>query len=399
MPEPRWRRGHTVAAVGALVALAAGVAIQLRPPTEEPYDGSVKMIDLYDARKPWRLGAKLGLLSECAEACLAGTDPTDVEMLKSSTSGTFDIVDVCVVRCSNGLKSKGEISYVNRSNVSDLPPEGLVEYAQCAARCQQNSTFDANATDEEVQAALTRCGVVHLRGALEPQLLQVVRSAWAELRTGGSFSGFKPEDLLDGSHVRAKRDEVWLPFVEPFNNPGLLSISRVSSLLSEYLGAKPLLDHVTVISAAPGRVQEQVLHGDVIRGRSHIEVHVPLEPVSQEMGPTRFCPCTQNLLHHDTAAGRTVYRHFGLQRHCSIWKNLFYDFLPVLGDVTVYDSSVFHAGLANTATTERPVLCLAYVASKELLSERNYTSGILQSKSAEARELAMREVRKFRGEN
>ena len=58
---------------------------------------------------------------------------------------------------------------------------------------------------------------------------------------------------------------------------------------------------------------------------------------------------------------------------CERFPNTHYDATSRLGEVKLYDSAMFHRGLANTGTVDRPILVLAFAASAKEATQRNYT--------------------------
>mmetsp|Transcript_52503 Transcript_52503/g.163015 ORF Transcript_52503/g.163015 Transcript_52503/m.163015 type:complete len:144 (+) Transcript_52503:1019-1450(+) len=125
---------------------------------------------------------------------------------------------------------------------------------------------------------------------------------------------------------------------------------------------------------------------------------MPVAPVEAEMGLTRFCPCTQGSFHAPTAVGRAVHRHFGAAGRCVELLRLSYDSLPEVGEVTVYDATVFHAGLENLGHVERPFLDLSFAASAASVEARGYLEESLELAGASParRSSLAAEVQKFR---
>jgi len=61
---------------------------------------------------------------------------------------------------------------------------------------------------------------------------------------------------------------------------------------------------------------------------------------------------------------------------CEQYGNTHYDATTSFGDVTLYDAALYHKGLANTASTDRPVLALAFAASEMEATKRNYKGSL-----------------------
>ena len=154
------------------------------------------------------------------------------------------------------------------------------------------------------------------------------------------------------------------------------------------------MDHVTAIVSKHGVTEAQALHGDVGHLARHVEVHIPLQDVSLAMGPTLFCPCTQQDSTNTTPTASVVQKVFALGAKCEEFENTHYRAVSQLGDVTLYDASVRHKGLANTADVDRPVLVLAFASSLRQADERNYHDNLMGRLP-----VAGREMFKFRTTN
>merc|ERR1739848_562588 len=100
-------------------------------------------------------------------------------------------------------------------------------------------------------------------------------------------------------------------------------------------------------------------------------------PVPLELGPTRFCPCTQNRTDLRDPIARTVRRYFGGEQHCTELEDL--SWMLHAGNarragpwITLYDADVYHQGLENVASEDRPVLVVALAASSASAYQRGY---------------------------
>merc|ERR1712232_1395943 len=106
--------------------------------------------------------------------------------------------------------------------------------------------------------------------------------------------------------------------------------------------------------------------------KEHLEMHVPLLPAGGAlplaMGPTRFCPCTQDRVDLRDPYQRTIRRCFGGGSHCLDFEDLSW----TLHDgnaakdsfwITLYDADTYHQGLENVASRDRPVLVIALTKS------------------------------------
>lgn len=109
--------------------------------------------------------------------------------------------------------------------------------------------------------------------------------------------------------------------------------------------------------------------------RKFLSVHIPLQDVDVEMGPTRFCPCTHG--DADPSEDRVdIINRINTQHGLNICDRdeaLHYDAATKFGTVTVYDGAVRHKGLENGSTRDRPVLVLEFAASAQTAALRDYT--------------------------
>merc|ERR1711933_133549 len=126
-------------------------------------------------------------------------------------------------------------------------------------------------------------------------------SGYEAVKQGSIGPGF--DSLVDRKQppLRSGRQEIWLPYELPFTRfTDFIAAEPVSSLAREFFNSTSIaVDHVNIINApGAGKTQRQDLHSDVGKPKEHLEVHVPLLPgggaVPLAMGPTRFCPCTQD---------------------------------------------------------------------------------------------------------
>jgi len=299
--------------------------------------------------------------------------------------------EICVYRCQSRppLKLLSEKGFVHEHGSRMEASPALKGYLRCAIDCGQRRAYDLKKEGLTAFKRLLQCGVVHLRELYSGSFLSDLSMAWSQLEKDG-------RNLTDTEHLRAEREEWWLPHQRPWNQSTLLWPPSLRSLIQAYLvdpkGGTPtpwVLDYVSGIVSRSGIAKAQDLHSDTVRGRQHLELHIPLTKVETEMGPTRFCPCTHHTHRRggDAAglASRVVFRRFGLDQKCEETSETHYDSTTDLTEATLYDASVFHKGLANQAGTHRAVVVVAFAASLWARDERNYT-GHLKSRLPEAAE-------------
>jgi len=249
----------------------------------------------------------------------------------------------------------------------------------------------------DAQTVLQQCGVVHIHGAVATEVLEAAGAAWKELHNQRRYGEFEIDSLM-GRPLAAGRDEVVVPDVAPFNSSELLAPAKVLELAAAYFRSRPFFDLATLIVAEPGKARRQHLHKDVNHRGAHLHVLQPLTPVKSDMGLTRFCPCTHGSFHADTPEGRVIHRYFGAKAKCAELSNFSYAFLPNIGDITVYDGSIFHQGLENVGKMERTFLDLSFAASATLITQRGYLedSFELGKMSHRQRDMVRHEVSKLR---
>merc|ERR1719240_1073157 len=85
------------------------------------------------------------------------------------------------------------------------------------------------------------------------------------------------------------------------------------------------------------------------------------------MGPTLFCPASQGVSQEDDL--RRAYFSF---INCSQDSLLSYALPLKMGELTMYDSNVFHSGTGNQASQDRPVLQLSWAADVTSIKTRKY---------------------------
>ena len=277
------------------------------------------------------------------------------------------------------------------------PPKSITEYLRCAGECSRNRSAITAEDHSHAISRLSQCGVVGLRDLFDPALLEQLREAWESWKTKETFSGFSMEKMRNWGSLRGDREEIWLPFTKPFSDPRLIRNPKLVRLLEAGLdvarGERAVLDYATVINSESGVAITQDIHTDVALPRSHLELHLPLADVTQAKGPTLFCPCTHSYhqkWRHFTD-GHTVYQRFGLDGRCEHQPETHFNATSTFGEATLYDSSLFHKGLANRSPGDRPVLVIAFAASMREVALRNHEGDLATSFP-----VAHSELQKFR---
>lgn len=79
--------------------------------------------------------------------------------------------------------------------------------------------------------SLETCGVVHMTDAIAEDILTELAAAFRELYQEKTFQGISLASLMDSDHLRAGREEIWLPFVAPFSKQEFLRPPRLWQLI------------------------------------------------------------------------------------------------------------------------------------------------------------------------
>lgn len=290
------------------------------------------------------------------------------------------VEDACIEKCLMDHKKDrmrlGE-SYVT---LTDLPEE-IRGYISCARSCRDEFVKIAQGSmpsPAEAAALLRRCGVVHV--PVNSDLVQSMRAGYLSLQPSGTHAG-----LVDRKQppLRSGRQELWVPYEPPFTRfHEFLMDPQVSNVISHFFNKSGVVvDHVNVVNAPGGGIaSRQDLHSDIGTPSEHLEFHIPLtgaNAVPLEQGPTRFCPCSHGRVDLRDPFARTIRRYFGGAAHCLDFEQL--SWTLHLGNTqgsqllaTMYDADVYHQGLENVASTDRPVMVIALTKSIAAVRNRNY---------------------------
>lgn len=318
---------------------------------------------------------ELRVLLRCAEMCAKGPTKEDRAFAKRApahvrTMIEQDLTRACVMRCEGGLKGDSEQAGVPALESYTRIPLMVRDYRRKAHPCISAGVR----TVEEIPAALKECGVVHLPiGSLaNATLLRELQDAYARVRGNAVEYAARASE----GNLRAGRVEVWPAFEHPFNAPELLLPPALLAALHSFLGKSAVLDHVSVIVSTAESTEPQRLHSDVIHAHRHLEIHMPLVDVTEEMGPTVYCPASHGWVQKSKgspgAVAHALEQWYFLQANCQKDSNLSYTFPLQAGQVTIYDSNVWHAGSPNVAGVERPVLQLSWAADAAAAEARDY---------------------------
>lgn len=385
-------------AIAVAVALSAWFAHQAKVATTQgkvsPEIGAVQEFkddrigqvrDMpHDLRKNWECASRCASMTpgdlQVIDATLrqAGCDPAypGDHVLCSTTPE-----QICVGACGGGQQDMSTF-LPGAFGSAGANPAGLTrelekihtDYMRCAERCSREGVVvDVSNADAAAEAlkTLERCGVVQLAGGYDIERLNDLQLAIDKLDQ--SKKAYKK--LVDRTQLHDGRFQVYLPFKEPFNNRETIGASNlVLSVLEGYFGNPDFgIDHVSILtSESPSG--NQSLHPDVpFFRRMAVSVHTALVDVTAEMGPTFFCPCTGELSNRDAWPGSAAIKMTTLL-HKACFGSSFAPAFTARGTVTIYDSAMFHMGLANGSGKKRPVLKLE-IGAGNVPQRRNYIQG------------------------
>jgi len=251
--------------------------------------------------------------------------------------------------------------------------KAYAEHEQCAARCAGQGVAVSTegpqaAVVQEATETLQRCGVVQLLGGADADSLRRVDRAVTALRSKKKAH----KALLDQEQLHDGRYQVYLPFVEPFSTASVLGANElVLAVLEAYFASPDFgIDHVSVLTAGSPS-GNQSLHPDVpyFKGLA-VSVHTALQDISEDMGPTYFCPCTGEALVREEWPTSAAIKMAVLKRKECLGKSHWAKHTP-RGTVTIYDGAMFHKGLENGSGRERHILKLE-VGASDFPVRRNY---------------------------
>lgn len=248
------------------------------------------------------------------------------------------------------------------------------------------STADAN----DLTATLRRCGVVRVRGLWSPKdpFLADLESQFRQLRGNGSAVNLKRYgrvELSQSSRARRRTEDILLRGPRRIweqSAARLVTEPLVIGGLAGYFGQAPRLSYASWIAAPQleGKAEAQMLHSDIAAEGTMASVHLALHDVGPEDGATTFCMGSHTVptegLDSGFAAATKIYAMLA-GRLSESQRRLFCrgSLLGVAdaGDVTVYDSALYHFGTANTGRDLRTVFNLNLAGNAEVIVEENYT--------------------------
>lgn len=355
---------------------------------------------------------KLRRLWFCATHCDYGTTKQDATFAERALARQKhsekakdwfeDLVKVCMWRCQEGVKEASEFRdhfgnavWPDSPDSIIYPPSVFEKYERAARKCVGAGVRPVS----EGHLGMEDCGVVHLEGGLaEKGLLSKLQAAFQEYRLSDDW-----EKRSDRGHLRNKRLEFWPPFRPPFNHSSLLQIPGLRTIVENYLGPDAVFDHMSIIVAEQGKATTaQTHHADTGVARKHLEIHMPLTDITPDLGPTSFCPATHGLAQvgkvgYTGGMNRAVeWWYLTPDHHCSDeGYGLSYAAPLRAGQVTIYDGNTFHAGGANMAGRDRPVLQISWAASEDEIKERDYLDGSFKD-FPERRQAMEADIARFR---
>lgn len=357
-------------ACGALLRPARGAAAGLPGKLESDYNCALRCAELTERDR-----AAVGALYQQAGCARAPEGSWPSPVCSSS------VEQLCAGSCGGGQVNMAEWLPGAFGRGTARPGAGqraqlreaYSEHQKCAERCASEgvavSAEGPRATVvQEAAEKLRRCGVVQLLGGADPEAFGRAEKAVAALRTRKKAY----RALLDREQLHDGRYQVYLPFVEPFSSASVLGANElVLAVLEDYFGGADFgIDHASVLTAGSPS-GNQSLHPDVsyFKGLA-VSVHTALQDVSEDMGPTYFCPCTgEALVREQWPASAAIKMAVLKQREC-LGRPHWPRHTPK-GTVTIYDGAMFHKGLANGSGRERHILKLE-VGASDFPVKRNY---------------------------
>lgn len=216
-----------------------------------------------------------------------------------------------------------------------------------------NSGFSPSTAFHPLAKKLRQTGVLRL-----PALLPLPLAA--SLRSSCLAAASSPDPDLSNVLLSHNRFDVRLQLSSSSPTPvtealSVLLDSPLGDLLDSALGPSAVLHELACLISDPGS-QRQVLHPDVsfTDDLSIITCFVALQPVSADMGPTVFLPgthkaaCFKELLDDkDERDGLIVSRPSALS-------------LLDVGEASVFDGRILHAGTANQSKTRRAIFYFSF---------------------------------------
>eukprot|EP00466_Bigelowiella_natans_P020056 jgi/Bigna1/129154/aug1.8_g3862 len=185
---------------------------------------------------------------------------------------------------------------------------------------------------ERAVRALEDCGYVYLERIFKPQHVRDIKVELAKLLKRREF-----RDVFSIPVAGEGREEFMLPFRPPFNNSILLQTHALRDIVLRFLGGEHVKIHLlSVVLSYPGSSEQgwhqdwrYLFNKDTKDPPYAVQVGIPLEDWSDDMGPTQFCPGSNDRFYNGKpcempiAAGSSV------------------------GDAVIWDYRVLHRGPAN----------------------------------------------------
>jgi len=234
--------------------------------------------------------------------------------------------------------------------------------------CQNSSpltTWTRSGLDSTISGAVRRQGVARVNGALSEvsatelrafvlRELARVQESQAEGETLSAV--LSPSDLcLPDAEAVTTRWDLRLPLTPPVMralDELLGGASEFSVALSELAGGPEAEIWEVAALVSKAGAAPQTIHSDTVFDPSPclFTSFVALQPVTQELGPTRFLVGT-----HDPASHRALERdRSGYLASCAGQEGKILDALLGLGDASLYDGRLLHGGTENSAVVDCP---------------------------------------------
>lgn len=217
---------------------------------------------------------------------------------------------------------------------------------------------------ENLQQAINQLnvdGYIVLEDAIPLELIETVRAKFKTV-----FDAYVERIKVDTTPVNAetprgkKRFQMNLPFIEPFNDPQLITNPFVLSILDEVLGEDCTLLYFASDTPMPGS-DYQGIHSDeiplfpnsdIILPPAVMAVNIPLVDITEENGATDVWPGGTHKMPEKMNRPKLVQETGATMSFEKVIMNA--------GDILIRDPRMWHRGTPNNSNEWRPLMALYY---------------------------------------